>query len=186
MQLARVDVEGVRYRDETICIDVFTSLPLDERAVDAGGAQHGFVRDAAGLRTIDILGAVSTTPATSEFGTGRGTAVGTIRDDGAIVGAWGDGAVPSTASLSRQAGRASTSTRPAPRTRWIHCFKPRAAPVRCAEPPGRRRRLLRPGEAHDAVAGRPARVHPPRHDVDDAAAGGRRQVAGVLVSRRIS
>jgi hypothetical protein len=56
---------------------------------DAAGAQHGFVRDASGLHTIDVPGAVSTTPATSEFGTGLGTAVGTIRDDGAVTGAWG-------------------------------------------------------------------------------------------------
>ena len=57
--------------------------------VDGADAQHGIVRDAGGPRTIDIPDAVSTSPATSEFGTGLGTAVGAIRDDGAVAGAWG-------------------------------------------------------------------------------------------------
>jgi hypothetical protein len=59
---------------------------------DATGAQHGFLRDARGFHTIDVPGAVSTSPATSEFGTGLGTAVGTIGDDGAVTGAWGTAA----------------------------------------------------------------------------------------------
>ncbi len=68
---------------------------------DAAGAQHGFVRDAGGFHTIDVPGAVSTTPATSEFGTGLGTAVGTIRDDGAVTGAWGTAAGASHGFLLR-------------------------------------------------------------------------------------
>jgi hypothetical protein len=84
-----IDVPGAR---DTYVLGLNAGGAISGTFVDAGGAQHGFVRDAAGLRTIDIPGAVSTTPATSEFGTGLGTAVGTIRDDGAIVGAWGDGA----------------------------------------------------------------------------------------------
>jgi hypothetical protein len=69
--------------------------------IDGAGAQHGFVRDAGGFRTIDVPGAVSTSPATSEFGTGLGTAVGTIRDDGAVVGAWGTAAGASHGFLLR-------------------------------------------------------------------------------------
>ena len=68
---------------------------------DQAGAQHGFVRDGAGFHAIDVPGAVSTTPATSEFGTGLGTAVGTIRDDGAVSGGWGDGAGASHGFLQR-------------------------------------------------------------------------------------
>jgi hypothetical protein len=56
---------------------------------DAAGAQYGFVRDAHGFRTIDVPGAVSTSPATSEIGAGLGTAVAPIGDDGALVGAQG-------------------------------------------------------------------------------------------------
>jgi hypothetical protein len=73
-------------------------LGLNERGdlsgtfIDTAGVQHGFVRDRDGFRTIDVPEAVSTSPASSEFGTGLGTAVGTIRNDGAVTGGWGDAA----------------------------------------------------------------------------------------------
>jgi hypothetical protein len=81
------DVPGAR---NTYVLGINAAGAISGTYVDAGGAQHGFVRDAGGLRTIDIPGAVSTSPATSEFGSGLGTAVGAIRDDGAVAGGWGD------------------------------------------------------------------------------------------------
>src|ERR1044072_1383757 len=84
-----VDVPGAR---DTYVLGLNAHGAVSGTFVDPAGAQHGFVRDDAGLRTIDVPGAVSTSPATSEFGTGLGTAVGTIRDDGAVVGAWGTAA----------------------------------------------------------------------------------------------
>lgn len=86
---ADIDVPGAR---DTYVLGLNARGHVAGTFVDAAGAQHGFVRDGGGIRTIDVPGAVSTTPATSEFGTGLGTAVGTIRDDGTLVGGWGDAA----------------------------------------------------------------------------------------------
>ena len=84
-----VNVPGAR---DTYVLGLNAAGAISGTYIDAAGAQHGFVRDGAGLRTIDIPGAVSTSPATSEFGTGLGTAVGTIADNGTVAGAWGDAA----------------------------------------------------------------------------------------------
>ncbi len=86
---ADVDVPGAR---DTYVLGLNAHGAVSGTFVDAAGAQHGFVRDARGFRTIDVPGAVSTSPATSEFGPGLGTAVGTIRDDGTVTGAWGTAA----------------------------------------------------------------------------------------------
>ena len=84
-----VDVPGAR---DTYVLGLNAHGAVSGTFIDPAGAQHGFVRDGGGFRTIDVPGAVSTSPATSEFGTGLGTAVGTIRDDGTVVGAWGTAA----------------------------------------------------------------------------------------------
>jgi hypothetical protein len=84
-----IDVPGAR---DTYALGLNARGDVSGTYIDVAGAQHGFVRDAGGFRTIDVPGAVSTSPATSEFGTGLGTAVGTIRDDGTVVGAWGTAA----------------------------------------------------------------------------------------------
>lgn len=57
--------------------------------VDQAGRQHGFVRDRGDFRTIDIPGAGFST-ATGEFGSGLGTGVSTVTDDGTILGFWGE------------------------------------------------------------------------------------------------
>jgi hypothetical protein len=93
-----IDVPGAR---DTYVLGLNEHGAVSGTFVDLAGAQHGFVRDARGLRTIDVPGAVSTTPATSEFGTGLGTAVGTIRDDGTLTGGWGDAAGASHGFLLR-------------------------------------------------------------------------------------
>lgn len=95
---ADVDVPGAR---DTYVLGLNAHGAVSGTFVDPAGAQHGYVRDAGGFHTIDVPGAVSTSPATSEFGTGLGTAVGTIRDDGAVTGAWGTAAGASHGFLQR-------------------------------------------------------------------------------------
>ncbi len=88
--------------------------------VDADGKQHGFVRGAAGLRTIEHPGGGEHLAGDLGVRTGLGTAVGTIRDDGASVGAWGDAAgaehgflrAPGRRRLDRDAPGASTAMDP--------------------------------------------------------------------------
>lgn len=84
-----VDVPGAR---DTYALGLNAASAVSGTFIDPAGAQHGFVRDAGGFHAIDVPEAVSTSPASSEFGTGLGTAVGTIRADGAVTGAWGDAA----------------------------------------------------------------------------------------------
>lgn len=95
---ADVDVPGAA---QTYVLGLNAHGAVSGTFVDPAGAQHGFVRDGGGFRTIDVPGAVSTSPATSEFGTGLGTAVGTIRDDGTVAGAWGTAAGASHGFLMR-------------------------------------------------------------------------------------
>ena len=84
-----VDVPGAR---DTYALGLNAHGTISGTFIDQAGAQHGFFRDAGGFHALDVPEAVSTSPATSEFGTGLGTAVGAIRDDGSVTGAWGNAA----------------------------------------------------------------------------------------------